>query len=48
LFSSPLAIRKINDQLIQLERGFVDPHGLPGRPEFKYGHNNKYNSRIAL
>lgn len=21
---------------MQLERGFVDPHGLPGRPEFKY------------
>ncbi|XP_046440416.1 glutamate carboxypeptidase 2-like [Daphnia pulex] len=34
--SNPLAIRKINDQLIQLERGFVDPHGLPGRPEFNH------------
>ncbi len=21
---------------MQLERGFVDPHGLPDRPEFKY------------
>ncbi|XP_061183780.1 N-acetylated-alpha-linked acidic dipeptidase 2-like [Saccostrea echinata] len=28
----PFAIRKINDQLIQLERAFIDPQGLPGRP----------------
>ncbi|XP_045032147.1 glutamate carboxypeptidase 2 [Daphnia magna] len=33
---NPLAVRKINDQLMQLERGFVDPHGLPGRPEFNH------------
>ena len=32
---SPLAVRKVNDQLMQLERGFIDPHGLPNRPEFK-------------
>ena len=25
---------------MQLERGLVDPHGLPGRPEFKYIYNN--------
>ncbi|KAK4009040.1 hypothetical protein OUZ56_014181 [Daphnia magna] len=34
--TNPLAVRKINDQLMQLERGFVDPHGLPGRPEFNH------------
>lgn len=28
----PFAIRKINDQLMQLERAFIDPQGLPGRP----------------
>nr|XP_022329273.1 N-acetylated-alpha-linked acidic dipeptidase 2-like [Crassostrea virginica] len=28
----PFAIRKVNDQLIQLERAFIDPQGLPGRP----------------
>ncbi|XP_062582887.1 putative N-acetylated-alpha-linked acidic dipeptidase, partial [Saccostrea cucullata] len=28
----PFAIRKINDQLLQLERAFIDPQGLPGRP----------------
>ncbi|XP_077987706.1 N-acetylated-alpha-linked acidic dipeptidase 2-like [Glandiceps talaboti] len=27
----PLAIRSVNDQLIMLERGFIDPLGLPGR-----------------
>ncbi|XP_056023072.1 N-acetylated-alpha-linked acidic dipeptidase 2-like [Ostrea edulis] len=28
----PFAIRKINDQLLQLERAFTDSLGLPGRP----------------
>ncbi|OWF52174.1 putative N-acetylated-alpha-linked acidic dipeptidase [Mizuhopecten yessoensis] len=30
--NNPFAIRQINDQLIQLERAFIDPAGLPGRP----------------
>lgn len=31
-----LAVRRINDQLMQLERHFVDPHGLPNRPEYNH------------
>lgn len=34
-WSSVLAVRRVNDQLIQLERHFVDPRGLPNRPEYK-------------
>lgn len=30
--NNPFAIRQINDQLIQLERAFMDPAGLPNRP----------------
>ena len=30
-----MAVRRVNDQLMQLERHFVDPHGLPNRPEYK-------------
>ncbi|XP_021344602.1 N-acetylated-alpha-linked acidic dipeptidase 2-like [Mizuhopecten yessoensis] len=30
--NDPFAIRRINDQLILLERAFIDPAGLPGRP----------------
>ena len=33
---SALAVRRVNDQLMQLERHFIDPHGLPNRPEYKY------------
>ena len=32
---SILSARRVNDQLMQLERHFVDPHGLPNRPEYK-------------
>jgi Transferrin receptor-like dimerisation domain len=32
---SVLAVRRVNDQLMQLERHFIDPHGLPNRAEFK-------------
>ncbi|KAK3092472.1 hypothetical protein FSP39_003224 [Pinctada imbricata] len=28
----PYAIREINDKLMNLERAFIDPSGLPGRP----------------
>ncbi|KAL3873961.1 hypothetical protein ACJMK2_037036 [Sinanodonta woodiana] len=29
--NDPLAVRKINDQLMNLDRAFLDPAGLPGR-----------------
>ena len=32
---SLLALRQINDQLIQLERHFIDPRGLPNRSTYK-------------
>jgi hypothetical protein len=42
---SVLAVRRVNDQLMQLERHFIDPHGLPNRPEYKYMKINLiYNS----
>ncbi|XP_067682575.1 N-acetylated-alpha-linked acidic dipeptidase 2-like [Haliotis asinina] len=34
--NDPLAIRKVNDQMMQLERAFIDPAGLPGRSYFRY------------
>jgi N-acetylated-alpha-linked acidic dipeptidase len=30
------AMRRINEQLMQIERAFVDPKGLPGRPWFRH------------
>lgn len=34
-FFSVLAVRAINDQLMQLERAFIDINGLPGRRHYK-------------
>ncbi|XP_046570395.1 putative N-acetylated-alpha-linked acidic dipeptidase [Haliotis rubra] len=34
--SKPLVVRKLNDQLLQLERAFLDPHGLPGRSYYRH------------
>lgn len=31
-----LAVRRVNDQLMQLERHFIDPHGLPNRPDYNH------------
>ena len=28
-------VRRLNDQLMQLERAFIVPEGLPGRPYYK-------------
>ncbi|XP_035681872.1 putative N-acetylated-alpha-linked acidic dipeptidase [Branchiostoma floridae] len=33
---NPLAVRVVNDQLMQLERGFIDPLGLPGREWYRH------------
>lgn len=30
-----MALRKVNDRLMNLERYFIDPNGLPDRPETK-------------
>ncbi|XP_013387509.1 putative N-acetylated-alpha-linked acidic dipeptidase [Lingula anatina] len=32
----PFAVRRVNDQMMLLERGFTDPAGLPGRPLMKH------------
>jgi len=32
---SLLAVRSLNDQLMFLERAFIDPLGLPGRPFYR-------------
>lgn len=32
---SPLQVRTMNDQLMYLERAFIDPLGLPGRPFYR-------------
>ena len=34
--TNPMTIRKINDRIMHLERFFIDPNGLPDRPETKY------------
>jgi len=41
---SPLEIRMINDQLMQLERAFIDSEGLPLRQLHKYVTVLIYNS----
>ncbi|XP_042870253.1 N-acetylated-alpha-linked acidic dipeptidase 2-like [Penaeus japonicus] len=33
---NPLAVRLVNDQLMMVERAFIDPRGLPGRPEYNH------------
>ncbi|KAM9733251.1 N-acetylated-alpha-linked acidic dipeptidase 2 [Menidia menidia] len=43
----PLQVRIINDQLMYLERAFIDPLGLPGRPFYRHvifapSSHNKY------
>lgn len=35
-FFSLLAVRSLNDQLMFLERAFIDPLGLPGRPFYRW------------
>uniref|UniRef100_A0A673BUD0 Glutamate carboxypeptidase 2 n=1 Tax=Sphaeramia orbicularis TaxID=375764 RepID=A0A673BUD0_9TELE len=44
---TPLQVRLVNDQLMYLERGFIDPLGLPGRPFYRHvifapSSHNKY------
>ena len=31
-------VRMLNDKLMQLEKGFTYPHGVPGKPQLKYAH----------
>uniref|UniRef100_A0A672PAE0 Aminopeptidase NAALADL1 n=1 Tax=Sinocyclocheilus grahami TaxID=75366 RepID=A0A672PAE0_SINGR len=45
--SNALAVRMVNDQLMYLERAFIDPLGLPGRPFYRHiifapSSHNKY------
>ncbi|KAL1917178.1 uncharacterized protein VTP21DRAFT_4834 [Calcarisporiella thermophila] len=49
-------VRRVNERLIQVERGFIDPRGLPKRPLFKhqlyatgirYGYDVQYFPAIA-
>ncbi|KAM9812812.1 N-acetylated-alpha-linked acidic dipeptidase 2 isoform 1-T1 [Syngnathus typhle] len=45
--ADPLQIRRMNDQLMYLERAFIDPLGLPGRPFYRHvvfapSSHNKY------
>ncbi|KAG9470073.1 hypothetical protein GDO78_018947 [Eleutherodactylus coqui] len=44
---NPLEVRSVNDQLMYLERAFIDPLGLPGRPFYRHiifapSSHNKY------
>ncbi|KAM3934533.1 putative N-acetylated-alpha-linked acidic dipeptidase [Leptodactylus fuscus] len=46
-FTNPLEVRSVNDQLMYLERAFIDPLGLPGRPFYRHiiyapSSHNKY------
>ncbi|XP_019351949.1 N-acetylated-alpha-linked acidic dipeptidase 2 isoform X2 [Alligator mississippiensis] len=45
--SNPIDVRSLNDQLMLLERAFIDPLGLPGRPFYRHiifapSSHNKY------
>ncbi|XP_069422526.1 N-acetylated-alpha-linked acidic dipeptidase 2 [Ovis canadensis] len=45
--NNPIAVRIMNDQLMFLERAFIDPLGLPGRPFYRHiifapSSHNKY------
>ncbi|XP_021058996.1 putative N-acetylated-alpha-linked acidic dipeptidase [Mus pahari] len=45
--SNPILLRIMNDQLMHLERAFIDPLGLPGRPFYRHiiyapSSHNKY------
>ncbi|XP_075402557.1 N-acetylated-alpha-linked acidic dipeptidase 2-like isoform X2 [Tenrec ecaudatus] len=45
--NNPIAVRIMNDQLMLLERAFIDPLGLPGRPFYRHiisapSSHNKY------
>ncbi|MGH0176133.1 UNVERIFIED_CONTAM: hypothetical protein FKN15_015840 [Acipenser sinensis] len=45
--SNPMALRMVNDQMMYLERAFIDPLGLPGRPFYRHiifapSSHNKY------
>ncbi|XP_066475642.1 putative N-acetylated-alpha-linked acidic dipeptidase [Tiliqua scincoides] len=45
--NNPIAVRSWNDQLMFLERAFIDPLGLPGRPFYRHiifapNSHNKY------
>lgn len=33
---NPLAVRRVNDQLMMVERAFIDTRGLPGRPDYNH------------
>lgn len=37
---SPLQVRIMNDQLMYLERAFIDPLGLPDRPFYRLVSHN--------
>ncbi|XP_053279533.1 N-acetylated-alpha-linked acidic dipeptidase 2 [Pleuronectes platessa] len=46
--ADPLQVRIMNDQLMYLERAFIDPLGLPGRPFYRHvifapSSHNKYS-----
>ncbi|XP_046567726.1 N-acetylated-alpha-linked acidic dipeptidase 2-like [Haliotis rubra] len=47
--NNPLAVRAVNDQMMQLERTFIDPAGLPGRAYHKHVvlAPNMYNAYAA-
>ncbi|KAJ8368083.1 hypothetical protein SKAU_G00081110 [Synaphobranchus kaupii] len=45
--TNPMEVRMVNDQMMYLERAFVDPLGLPGRPFYRHiifapSSHNKY------
>lgn len=47
--TNPLEVRSVNDAQMMLDRAFIDPHGLPGRPHRNHvvmapSSNNIYNS----
>lgn len=46
--SDIMAVRRINDKLMFLERFFIDHKGLPGHPETKLDYKNLSRESIVL
>lgn len=52
--TDPFAVRSVNDQLILMERAFIEPQGLPGRPFHRHmvfspaANNKAYRDTFAV
>lgn len=45
---SPLKVRKINDQLMLLDRAFLDPLAFPDKYAFRFGITTTFDSFFGV